>query len=94
MRRTVEHLAALRLRGVPAGADGEEYLAVGAALLDEVPAVVGEVEAVLVVDRDAVRSVELTGAPRVDELAARVEDKHRHRAAVEDVDAVLRVHRN
>ena len=62
--------------------------------MDRVVLVVGEPEIVFVVDEDAVRALEHALAPGVQKLAFLVEDDDRILAAVEHVDAVLRIARD
>jgi hypothetical protein len=73
-------------------ADGQQHLAVEGAVADGVVAVVGQPERVVGRHVHAVRAAKKPLAPGPQEVAVAVEDDHRVRAAVERVDAVLRVH--
>ena len=87
--RTVEGIALLPRRRFSALAQPEDYLTRWRAFLHDVVIVIGEVQIVVAIDEDTVRTVELARSPSLEEVTIGVEDHHRPVAAIEDVDAVL-----
>ena len=92
--RSIERITLLPSRRFPTLAKSEDYLPRRSPLLDDMVIIIGEVQIVVAVDEDAVRTVELARSPRLEEVAFGIEDHHRPVAAVEDVDTVLRIDRH
>ena len=77
--------------GLVTGAEGHQQFTLEAELLHGVADIVGEEHVVVGVDVDAVRTGELAIAPGADEVAVGIEDDQGFIAAIENVDAVLRI---
>jgi hypothetical protein len=75
-------------------AERHQQLAAGGELSDRVVEIVGAVDVIVAVDEDAVCAREDPLAPRGEEAAVLVEYDDRVLAPVEDVDPVLRIHRD
>src|SRR5260370_7549577 len=86
----VERFAAHRLGGLAVDADGHQDFSVGGALSHGVVINVGEPDAIVGTDGDAVGAGEnLLVAPAMEKFPAAVEDDDRGGAAVEHIDVAL-----
>ena len=72
-------------------AERHQFFAVGRELVNRVVLVVGEPQVVFTVDEDAVRPLEHALAPGIEEFSFLVEDDDRVLAAIEHVNAVVRI---